>query len=192
MSDAGVQLVTTCMDFNGVTTLQTEMRRQELDAIQYLPNGYDYDFLAENGDLFEGAYVLTNFVPFEVADEDKPEGMLLYEQWIEEVGGNVGELSLGGWMAADMFVTGLRAAGPEFDQQAVIDGLNQLTDYDAMGLSPDIDWTVEHTDDADQLCSAISQIQDGEFVPQFGEPGRPFICFEKGTAEVPEEPIISD
>jgi ABC-type branched-subunit amino acid transport system substrate-binding protein len=192
MKDAGVDMVSTCMDFNGVTTLQQEMRRQELDAIQYLPNGYDYNFLAENGPLFEGAYVLTNFVPFEVPDDEKPEGLLLYEQWIEEVDGTVGELSLAGWMAADMFVTGLRAAGPEFSQQGVIDGLNQLHDYDFMGISPDIDWTVEHDEDAAFTCSAISQIQGGEFVPRFGAPGQPFICFDESTGEVPEEPTLSD
>lgn len=190
MQDAGVDLVATCMDFNGVTTLQQEMRRQELDAIQYLPNGYDYDFLEENGDLFEGSYVLTQFVPFEA--EEKPEGLRLYEQWIEDTGGTLGELSLSGWISADMFVTGLRAAGPEFSQQAVIDGLNQLTDYDALGIIPGLDWTVEHSNDADQQCSSLLLIEGGEFVPQFGEPGAPFICFEKDAAEVPAEPTVTD
>jgi branched-chain amino acid transport system substrate-binding protein len=189
MKDAGVDMVATCMDFNGVTTLQQEMRRQELDAIQYLPNGYDYNFLAENGDLFEGAYVLTQFVPFEA--EDPPEALGTYEDWIEQTGGTRGELSLAGWISADMFVTGLRAAGPEFSQQGVIDGLNQLTDYTAEGIIPGLDWTIEHTGDAAQACSALSLIQDGEFVPQFGEPGKPFICFETGAAEVPEEPEVS-
>ncbi len=122
------------MDFNGATTLQQEMRRQELDAIQYLPNGYDYNFLEENGDLFEGSYVLTQFVPFEA--EDPPEALGTYEDWIDQTGGTLGELSLAGWISADMFVTGLRAAGPEFSQQGVIDGLNQLTDYNAEGIIP--------------------------------------------------------
>jgi branched-chain amino acid transport system substrate-binding protein len=192
MIDADVDLVTTCMDHNGVTTLQQEMLSQGLDATQYLPDGYDYDFLAENGDLFEGAYVRTDFVPFEVADEDKPEGMQLYEQWIDEVDGTVGELSLSGWIAADMFVTGLRAAGPEFSQQGVIDGLNQLTDYDALGLIPGLDWTVEHHDNPQRFCEAYSQIVDGEFVPVFGEPGQPFVCFDRDATEVPEEPMLSD
>jgi ABC-type branched-subunit amino acid transport system substrate-binding protein len=192
MKAAGVDLVTTCMDYNGVTTLQQEMRRQELDATQYLPNGYDYNFLAENGDLFDGAYVLTNFVPFEVPEDEKPEGLLLYEQWIEEIGEEPAEISLGGWMSADMFVTGLRAAGPEFSQQGVIDGLNQLTDYDFLGLSADIDWTVEHEEDAPVGCNALSQIQNGAFVPVFGEPGKPFTCFDDNDPEVPETPIITD
>jgi len=192
MKDAGVDMVTTCMDFNGVTTLQNEMRRQELDAVQYLPNGYDYDFLEENGDLFEGAYVRTDFVPFEVPDEDKPEGMALYLEWIDEQGGNVGELSLAGWLSADMFVTGLRAAGPEFSQQGVIDGLNQLHDYDAMGIVPDKDWAIEHDDTGPLLCDVILQIQDSEFVQQFSPPDQPFTCIEKDVTEVPEEPTFTD
>ena len=189
MKAAGVDMVATCMDFNGAITIQQEMRRQELEAIQYMPNAYDYDFLEENGDLFEGAYVLTQFVPFEA--EDPPEALNTYLEWIEETGGTVGELSLAGWISADMFVTGLRAAGPEFSQQGVIDGLNQLTDYTAEGIIPGLDWTVEHTADSERACSAMSIIEDGEFVPQFGEPGEPFICFDTGAAEVPEEPEVS-
>jgi branched-chain amino acid transport system substrate-binding protein len=194
MKDAGVDLVTTCMDFNGATTLQQEMNSQNLDAIQYLPNGYDYTFLEENGDLFDGAYVLTNFVPFEVPDDEKPEGMQLYEEWIDESGGNVGELSLGGWLAADLFVTGLRAAGPEFSRQGVIDGLNQLTDWDGQGLVADIDWTESHESEGDESCFAMSQIVDGDhFEPVFGEPGKPFICFPLGPgSEVPDQPEVTD
>ncbi|MET1040702.1 MAG: ABC transporter substrate-binding protein, partial [Acidimicrobiales bacterium] len=189
MKAAGVDFIYPCMDFNGATTLQQEMRRQEMDAIQYLPNGYDYNFLAENGDLFEGSYVLTQFVPFEA--EDPPEALGTYEDWIEQTGGTLGELSLAGWISADMFVTGLRAAGPEFSQQGVIDGLNQLTDYTAEGIIPGLDWTIEHTGDAPRACSALSLIQNSEFVPQFGEPGEPFICFDTTATEVPEEPEVS-
>ena len=189
MKAAGVDLVATCMDFNGAITLQQEMRRQELDAIQYLPNAYDYDFLEENGDRFEGSYVLTQFVPFEA--EDPPPAMDTYLEWIDQVGGTVGELSLAGWISADMFVTGLRAAGPEFSQQGVIDGLNQLTDYSAEGIIPGLDWTVEHTADSRRGCQALSIIEDGAFVPQFGEPGEPFICFDTTASEIPEDPEVS-
>ena len=189
MKAAGVDMVATCMDFNGAVTIQQEMRRQELDAIQYMPNAYDYDFLEENGDLFEGAYVLTQFVPFEA--EDPPDALLTYGDWIENTGGTLGELSLAGWISADMFVTGLRAAGPEFSQQGVIDGLNQLTDYNAEGIIPPLDWTVEHTGDSGRSCAALSIIEGGEFVPQFGEPGEPFICFDNDATELPEQPEVS-
>lgn len=192
MKAAGVDLVATCMDFNGATTIQQEMRRQELDAVQYSPNAYDYDFLEENGELFDGAYVLTQFWPFEA--EDPPAALDTYLEWMDRTGGTVGELSISGWISADMLVTGLQAAGPEFTQQGVVDGLNQLTDYTAQGLIPGLDWTVEHTADAPRACSALLQIDGdaGEFVPVFGEPGRPFICFDTSATEVPEQPEISN
>ena len=37
MADANVDLVTTCMDFTGQTTIAQEMERQGLDAVQYMP-----------------------------------------------------------------------------------------------------------------------------------------------------------
>ena len=75
MKDAGVDFVTTCMDTNGVVTLAKEMEKQGLDAAQYLPNGYDHEFLEEYGDLFEGSIVRTDFVPFELPEDDQPEGL---------------------------------------------------------------------------------------------------------------------
>lgn len=190
MKDADVDLVTTCMDTNGVTTLAREMRRQGLDVPQYLPNGYDYDFIGDFGDLFEGSYVGTQFAPFEF--EPQPQGTQDYLEWIEETGGVVGELSLAGWLSADQFVTGLRAAGPDFTRAKVVDGLNSVTDYDGGGILPGTDWTIAHESDADQLCDAVSQIQDGEFVPQFTTEGRPFICFESGADALPDEPEHQD
>lgn len=186
MKDAGVDLVSTCMDTNGVTTLQREMDRQGLDVPQYLPNGYDYDFVGDFGDLFEGSYVLTQFAPFEF--EPQPQGTQDYLEWMDETDGTVGELSLAGWLSAAQFVTGLRAAGPDFTRAKVVDGLNSVTDFDADGILPGTDWTVAHEADGDQLCFALSQIEGSEFVPQFTEEGKPFICFENGAETLPDEP----
>lgn len=186
MKDAGVDLVTTCMDTNGVTTLAREMQRQGLDVPQYLPNGYDYDLIGDFGDLFEGSYVGTQFAPFEF--EPQPQGTQDYLEWIDETGGTVGELSLAGWLSAAQFVTGLRAAGPDFTREKVIDGLNAVTDFDADGILPGTDWTIAHETNPDQLCDAVSQIRDGEFVPQFTAEGKPFICFENGADALPDEP----
>lgn len=83
------------------------------------------------------------------------------------------------------------AAGPDFSQQAVIDGLNQLTDYDARGILSGLDWTINHEDTGDPECSALLRIDGDEFVPEFGGPGEPFICFEKDATEVPETPAVS-
>ncbi len=186
MKDAGVDFVTTCMDNNGVTTLAREMQRQGLDAPQYLPNGYDYDLVGEFGDLFEGSYVGTEFVPLEF--EPQPQGIQDYLEWMDETGGTVGEISLAGWISAAQFVTGLRAAGPDFTRAKVIDGLNQLTDVDADGITPGNDWTIAHDQVDAESCTAVSRIEDSEFVPTFTEDDKPFICFDTAADALPDEP----
>lgn len=174
MKDAGVDFVTTCMDTNGVVTLAREMRKQRLDAVQYLPNAYDHDFVDEFGDLFEGSLVRTDFVQWEV--KDKPQGLARYLKWIDEAGGEPSENSLVGWLNADLFVTGLRGAGPDFDRQKVIDAVNRLTDYTADGVLDGVDWTHAHTQVPKVPCMFLSEIEDGAFVPAFGKPSKPFVC----------------
>ena len=44
------------------------------------------------------------------------------------------ELAMVGWINADLAYQGIKAAGPDFDRQKVIDATNQMTDYTAGGL----------------------------------------------------------
>ncbi len=187
MKDAGVDMIFTCMDQNGVNTLANDMRTADLDAALYLPNGYDQAYVDEFADVLEGSYVGIQFWPFEVT-EDRPEALDDYFEWMEKVDGPTNEISMTGWLAADMFVTGLRAAGPEFTRQSVIDALNELDAYDAGGIHADIDWTRQHTDQNEEACFSILQIVDGTFEPQFGEPGKPFVCLSNEADELPDEP----
>jgi branched-chain amino acid transport system substrate-binding protein len=188
MKTAGVDFVSTCMDDNGVTALAKEMKKQGLEAVQYLPNGYNYDLVNKFSDVFAGSIVLTGFAPFEI--QNPPAALTEYLKRIEKVGGKKGELSLAGWLDADLFVKGLKAAGPEFSRQKVIDGINQMKDWDADGLIPGIDWTIGHTADPDELCFAFSKIESGKFVPQYGEPGKPFVCFDRNATALAEKPTI--
>jgi branched-chain amino acid transport system substrate-binding protein len=176
MKDNDVDLVTTCMDNNGTLTLAKEMKKQGLDAIQYLPNAYNQQFIEENAPFFEGSYALTFFTPFEV--KQKPKGLKEFQKWMKRGGYQQTEMSLVGWINADLFVTGLRAAGPEFTRQKVVDEINKLTDYTAQGILPGIDWTISHQGEQAQGCNALSKIHNGKFEPAFGEPGNPFVCLQ--------------
>ena len=73
---------------------------------------------------------------------------------------------------------GLKDAGPDFDQQKVIDAINKITDFNADGIIYPVDWTKAHTEtnDEDHNCQFFSEIEDSEFVPEFTKPGKPFVC----------------
>ncbi|HMF03179.1 MAG TPA: ABC transporter substrate-binding protein [Acidimicrobiia bacterium] len=175
MKDQKADLVATCMDQNGVLTLAREMKKQGVNAVQYLSNAYDHDFIKQYGDLFDGSYVTTPFAPFET--RPRPAGLKEFDRWTKKTGAKQTELAVYGWVAADQFVQGLKAAGPDFTRQKVIDALNAVKAYDASGLIPPIDWTVQHRDQVDTACQALTKIENGKFVPVFGSAGKPFICF---------------
>lgn len=184
MKDAGVDMVLTCMDLQAVVALAREMKRQSLDAVQYLPNGYDPELITEFGDLFQGSLVLTFFTPFEA--EDPPEGLQSYLDWMERTDTPLTENTMNGWLNAALFVDGLREAGPDFSRQKVIDAINAMTDWDAGGLLAGVDWTTAHTEGNDPICSAFSRVEGDAFVPTFGEPGKPFVCVDRDTEGIPE------
>lgn len=184
MKQAGVDLVTTCMDTNGVVTLAKEMKKQQLDAVQYLPNAYDHEFVKEFGDLFEGSFVRTDFVQWELPADEHPEGLRQFLEWMDKRDAEPSENAAAAWINAATFVAGLRAAGPGFTRQSVIDAINAMDDFDADGMVYGVNWTLAHTTrgSTTENCQFLSKIENSEFVPAFSEPGKPFVCgvFEDG------------
>ena len=77
----------------------------------------------------------------------------------------------------------MKLAGPEFSQQKVIDGLNTVTDFSANGFVQPVDWTKQHEDPKTNPrpgwldCANFLVVKDGKFVPQYGKPGEPWVCF---------------
>jgi hypothetical protein len=183
MKDKGVDLVTTCMDNNGTLTLAKEMKKQGLNAIQYLPNAYNQKFIQENAPFFQGSYALTFFTPFEV--KQKPKGLKDFQKWMKKGGFEQNENSLAGWINADLLYQGLKAAGPDFTRQKIVDAINGMTDYTANGLLAGIDWKTAHTQQAENGCIVLSKVNNGKFVPSFGESGKPFACFADHPDKLP-------
>jgi len=192
MKDKGVDLVTTCMDNNGTLTLAKEMKKQGLDAVQYLPNAYNQKFMSENAPFFQGSYALTFFTPFEV--KQKPKGLKDFQKWMKKGGFEQNENAVAGWINADQFVTGLKEAGPDFTRQKVIDAINAEKNFTAHGLLAGIDWSVAHQADQPQGCTVLSKIENGKFVPSFGQPGKPFVCFQSNPLpdKLQSQPTLKD
>jgi ABC-type branched-subunit amino acid transport system substrate-binding protein len=187
MKDKQVDLVISCIDGNGATSLAREMKKQALDAVQILPNSYNQELISKNAELLDGNYLFTTFTPLEVTPE--PAGMQRYKKWMKQSGGTVNENSLMGWINADEFVTGLKAAGPNFTRQKVIDATNAITNYTAEGLVPAINWTTAHEHQLE--CYAALKVEGGKFKPVFGEKGKPFRCFPYDAAKMPANPKVS-
>ena len=190
MRDRGVQFLGTCIDGAGSGRLGEAIDRAGLDITQYLPNGYDQDIVDEFGDVLEGAYVNSFTFPFEA--EDPPEGMRRYKQAMEDSDIEVNELSLAGWISADLFVTGLRAveeSGEDLTRQGLVDAINAIHDYDAGGILPGTDWGIAHERLEQEPCLAFLKIEGGKFVPTLGQPGKPFVCLNNEDPNF-DEPII--
>jgi hypothetical protein len=182
MKQAGVQFVLTCVDLQESFTLAKEMKKQGLNAGQELPQGYDQKFIASNSAL-DKAYVAPQFLAFEQTPQI-PE-IKTFFKWTSQLGVKVSELTAVGWQIADEFYTGLKGAGPEFSQAKVVDYLNTLTSYSDNGFLQPLDWTTGHIDPIKnpsarppRECANFVQVQSGKFVPVFGEPGKPWVCFQ--------------
>jgi len=183
MKDEGVDMIMTCMDTTAVLNLAKEMRKQDLKAIQYLPNGYDAELVKANEEFFNGSYVGVPFAPFET--RPKPKGLAEFDKWMDEAGYKKNEVAMNGWISAFQLHAGLEAAGPDPTRQKVIDALNQMTDLTADGLIPKRDWTTDHDITHGVTCAAWVKIEDGKFVPVFNKPGKPFQCNPDQPAKLP-------
>ncbi|HEX6310337.1 MAG TPA: ABC transporter substrate-binding protein [Acidimicrobiia bacterium] len=176
--EQGVDFIATCMDVNGNANIAQAVRDAgiELKGV-YSPEGYALDVLEDLGAKIDGFYFGSDFVPFE--EPNPPEGMQQYLDAMDELGQVPSEQSIAGWTNAALLVAGIEAAGPDFTQESVIEAINEMTDFTADGIRTPQDWTTLHeANSAAEACTAIIQVQNGEFVPVFGEPGSPFVCFE--------------
>lgn len=198
MKNAGVEMVASSIDLNGQKTLAQEMERQGLgDVPFYHPNTYNQDFVAEAGDLFVGDYVGVGFRPFEAEAEGT--GLATYFEWMDELGYEIDEISTVGWIVADAAYQGLVKAGPNFDQQKVIDATNTITDFTADGLIPPIDWSQQHVPASPedpgstgqtQTCTALVRVtEDAEF-EVVGDPEAPWLCWPVDDPTVVEPEFV--
>ncbi len=189
MKEAKVDFVTTCMDLNGMKTLGDELKKQGMDdVVMYHPNTYNQKFVDEAGGIFEGDYIAPQFVPYENKLDSELQNKFF--EFTTKAGVTPEELTMVGWINADMAYTGLLKAGPKFSRQAAVDALNQVTNYNAGGLVAKIDWTKQHSDpkaDPSQRgefeCFSPIKVTGGKFVPAFTQDNKPWTCWSNETSD---------
>ncbi len=188
MKDAGVDFITTCIDQSSALTLEQELQRQGVgDSVTVvLPQGYgDSKFISNNADLLEGDLLS---VPYRPVEADPGDSILpTMTEWLNKSGAEINDYAIQGWMSADLAVTGLLAAGPQFDRAKVISSTNQITDFTADGLlSPPVDWTKAHNapdpQEPSTVCFTYLTVHDGSLQLE-GDPSKPFNCWDLPLTE---------
>jgi ABC-type branched-subunit amino acid transport system substrate-binding protein len=183
MKSAGVQLVTTCTDFNEVIKLAKEMRKQGLHAPINVLNMYEHDLLGTDGALLDGDYVWVQYPAWESQPQSPATQQFLTN--IKQVTNDPSEISELGWIAATELVDALKGAGPQFTQQKVIDWMNAQTAYSAGGLIHTVNWSTGHMDPQRNPqvrrpleCQSVVRIEHSKFVAVSTAPGKPWVCLD--------------
>ena len=189
MKELGVDFISTCMDLNAMKTMAQELARQGMgDVVLYHPNTYNHLFVAEAGDLFDGDFVTPQFMPFEAAADNAMQ--TAFTDTMAELGRELSELAMVGWINADAAYTAILSAGPVFDQKSAIDALNSQTDYDAGGLIVPVDWSRQHVppvegdaaNDYALECFAPVRMSEGAF-ETVADPATPWFCWDNTTLD---------
>jgi branched-chain amino acid transport system substrate-binding protein len=178
MKDKGVQFVSTCMDFGGAFKISQGLKQAGVnDVTFYAPEGYRASTIKKYGKQLNNWVFGLGFVPWQGQNPSK--GSKQYLAAMKARGVSPSEQSQAGWINAQLFVEGLKKAGKDFTRSSVIAAINGITDFDADGMVPPQNWgpTGDGHGPSIELCTAYAEAVNGKFVPKFGKPGQPFVCF---------------
>lgn len=179
---AGAQMVVSCLDASGSTSVSTALQRAGLASLaQYWISGYDPAELASFPSQYQGVYLTTDFVPFQEASLSPALRTYLGQMHRHFPQAPVGQVSLAGWISAAMFVKGLDLAGRDLTRHKLVAAVNSLTHFNAGGIETPVNWHDDHTGGGPVNCSAYIRAQQGRFIPVFQ---RPFVCLSNRAANL--------
>jgi branched-chain amino acid transport system substrate-binding protein len=192
MKSHSVDMLFTCLDVTGNVAFARAISQNGLTMNQVWFNGYDRGTLQQYGTIMQGVYLGLQHVPFEaaLAYPGVYPGLDTYIQQMQKYqkAYTYNETALDGWIAADQFVTGLKAVGKNLTQKKLVAAINSETAYTGGGLTTPVNWTTAHTTATPPFCQASVRVNNGAFVPAFIQgTNQVFTCFggENSTATVP-------
>jgi len=184
MKQAGSDFVMSCLDVLGNINLARAVQQYGLHLTQLWLNGNDQSTLALNGSLMQGVYFVTSHVPF-TAPPSEYAGLKLYLTEMKRYEPNYveDEVAIQGWESAALFVEGVRLAGKNLTQAAVIEKTNSLTAFTAGGLTTPVNWVDGgHSGHAPPYCAAFIRAVGVKYVPVLNSGKNVFNCFDSISA----------
>jgi branched-chain amino acid transport system substrate-binding protein len=156
---SGADSIVTGMDFLQNTALNAQVSQAGLKPkVVLFPGGYDPRVLSLPG--IEGATFGIEFKPFEL----NTPGFQDFKKWMNNKG--MGQVTAGGWLAANLFVEGLKAAGPECPTRvAFINNLRMEKDYTANGFISPVNFS--EIFGKQFQCVYYVRVENKMFVPLF-------------------------
>lgn len=181
MQHAGSDFVISCMDAQENVTMARAIKQYGLKTKQLWLNGNDQGLINKNSSNMQGVYFLDQWVPPSSPTKYYP-GLGYFQAAMKKYQPQyVGdELAIQGWMAASLLVAGIKAAGSNLTQQAVINADNKLTAFSADGMTTTVNWTVSHSGITYPNCAAYTKLQGTKQAVQFTSGHQVFLCFNKG------------
>jgi hypothetical protein len=168
-------------------TLARSMQQYGLHVHQLWFDGYDNSLLNQYSDLMQGVYLNVNTsVPFGVTTKfpGKYPGVQNYLTEMTKYAPKFvySQEALQGWESGALLAEGIKRAGSNLTQQNVIAQTDQLTNFNAGGVSSVVDWSAGHSGSTYPNCSAFVQVQGKQFVPVLAKAPQVFLCFPKGVS----------
>ncbi|ADP78530.1 ABC transporter substrate-binding protein [Pseudofrankia inefficax] len=137
-----------------------------------MPLGYDPKLLQTEGPALAGTLISTETRPWQLNTPEQKTFLDAMNQYSPEIQPPNQDSGADGYVSADLFVRGLKAAGPCPTRESFIAGLRAVRDYDGAGLVPgNIDLSQNYKQP--RPCYYFVQVsKDGkQFVPLFdGQP----------------------
>lgn len=201
MVDDRVNLVISCMQASDDVTLTRELSQAGLSGEpQIWLDGYDRSTLQADYKYMDNVYLMLQHVPFEAytAYPKVFPGLGLFFTEMTAAGyasDEYDDVALMGWESANLFTEGLRDAGKNPTQAAVINDINKITkDFGGPtgdGVTGPTNWTVEHTKIGTPSCvtfvttTGTSSSSTAKFALAFMRGSDPWICFStKGVPNI--------
>jgi len=186
MKSAGVNFVVNCMDYAGGWALNQEMKTYSLSPVQVWMDGYDRNVI-QNHNMLAKTYFILQHIPFEAVASYPTAypGLNLYFKWMVSSGHasqEYDDVALMGWESANLFTTGLRAAGASPTQAAVVADLNKVKNDTGGGVAVPTNWTTAHSLSVSPSCVTYVSVSNpgtssASFKLAFNKGKNPWICY---------------
>lgn len=170
MQEKGVDIVITVAEVGAISNLA-----RAFADIGYAPKvpfygaqTYGKKFLQQAGPAAEGTKIGLIFA----VPEDGSPAIQQFKTWYERTapGADPDFFAILSWVAADLFVNALRAAGPDPTQASILEQMRTVTQYDGGGLVAPINPAQKKQ----PQCFHVVEVKGGRWVKTF--PGQGFQC----------------